>query len=117
VSPSTLSASAVQSFALFDDGLSLEQVAERLGRAPSTTYGYLEAYVRHRRVTDPTPWVSQEDFARIQAAIASTGAERLRPIYDALDGQVAYERIRVAVACLANSAAENARSAVHESTS
>src|SRR5262249_45188602 len=48
----TISASAVQSFPLFEEGLSVEQVAERLGRAVSTTYGYLDAYIRQRRIID-----------------------------------------------------------------
>ena len=63
----------------------VDEVAERLGRALSTTYGYLEAYVRHRRILDPVPWVTPSDFAEIAAAAEEIGANRLRPIYDALD--------------------------------
>ena len=103
---STPSASAVQSFPLFDDGQSVEQVAERLGRAASTTFGYLEAYIRHRRVSDATRWISREEFDQIEAAVRNTGEERLRPIFDALEGRIGYERIRIAVACLANRAAQ-----------
>jgi ATP-dependent DNA helicase RecQ len=97
-----LPAAAVKSFSLFDERLSVDEVAERLGRALSTTYGYLEAYVRHRRVVDPMPWVTPSDFAEISAAAEQTGATRLKPIYDALNGRVGYERIRIAVACLEN---------------
>jgi ATP-dependent DNA helicase RecQ len=95
-------AAAVKSFSLFDERLSVDEVAERLGRALSTTYGYLEAYVRHRRVVDPVPWITPSDFAEISAAAEQTGATRLKSIYDALNGRVGYERIRVAVACLEN---------------
>ncbi len=104
--PSTPSASAVQSFPLFDEGLTVEQAAERLGRATSTTLGYLEAYIRHRQVTDATQWILPEELERIESAAQNVGTERLRPIFDELDGSIPYERIRIALACLANRAAE-----------
>ena len=106
-SPSAPSASAVQAFPLFDEGLSVEQAAERLGRAMSTTYGYLEAYIRHRRVTDATPWIPHQEFAEVESAAEQTGMDRLKPIYDTLEGRIGYERIRIAVACLANRDAAN----------
>ena len=92
----------MQSFPLFDEGLSVEQVAERLGRAVSTTYGYLEAYIRHRRVTDATRWIPRGELEEIEAAVQPAGSERLKPIHEALGGRIGYERIRIAVACLAN---------------
>lgn len=104
--PATPSAGAVQSFPLFDEGLSIEQVAERLGRAPSTTFGYLESYIRIRRVTDPSCWIPRNEFAEIQSAVESAGGGRLKPIHEALGGRIGYERIRIAIACLANQTAD-----------
>src|SRR5262249_19830671 len=101
----TPSSSAIQTFPLFDEGLSVEQVAERLGRAPSTTYGYLESYIHQRRVTDPSRWISGREFAEIQSAVEQTGSEKLKPIHEALGGRIAYERIRIAIACLSNQTA------------
>jgi ATP-dependent DNA helicase RecQ len=98
----TPSANAVQSFPLFDEGLSVDEVAERLGRATSTVYGYLEAYLRHRRLANAAPWLSSTEFERIAAAAQSTGADRLRPIFDALSGEIGYEKIRLALVCLSN---------------
>jgi ATP-dependent DNA helicase RecQ len=95
-------ASAVQSFPLFDEGLSVEETSRRLGRAISTTYGYLEAYIRHRGVTDITPWISRNELEQIEAAVEHAGIDRLKPIYEALHGRIGYERIRLAVASLAN---------------
>jgi ATP-dependent DNA helicase RecQ len=112
--PPTPSAGALQSFPLFDEGLSVEETAQRLGRATSTTYGYLESYIRYRRVTDATRWISQRELEQIQAVVEHAGAERLRPIYDALHGRIGYERIRIAVACLANQAAASRVEATHE---
>ncbi|HEX4415310.1 MAG TPA: DNA helicase RecQ [Lacipirellulaceae bacterium] len=109
----TPSASAVQAFELFDEGLSVEQVAERLGRAASTVFGYLESYVRHRRVRDVSPWLDRAELDLVEAAVQDAGAERLRPIFDALGGRVSYEHIRIAVACIENITDEQA---VHEMT-
>jgi ATP-dependent DNA helicase RecQ len=106
-SPATPSASAVQSFALFDECKSVEEVAERLGRAISTTYGYLETYIRQRRVTDATRWISPRELEQIEAVVQHAGNNRLRPIHDALHGRVGYERIRIAIACLANQGITN----------
>ena len=100
-SPS-LSASAVQAFPLFDDGLTIEEVAERMGRAVSTTLGYLDAYIRHRQVTDASRWIPRSEIEQIETAAHEVGAKGLRPIYDALKGRIGYERIRIVVACLAN---------------
>ena len=100
--PSAPSASAVQAFPLFDEGLNVEQVAQRLGRALSTTYGYLDSYIRHRRVTDAARWIPSGELAEIESAVQSAGRGRLRPIHEALGGRIGYERIRIAMACLAN---------------
>jgi len=95
-------AAAMQAFPLFDQGLSAEDVAERLSRALSTTYGYLESYVRHRRITDPTRWIPRRELDQVKVVVEHAGTERLKLIHDALHGRVGYERIRIAVASLAN---------------
>jgi ATP-dependent DNA helicase RecQ len=92
----------VQSFALFDEGRSVDEVTEQLGRATSTVYGYLEAYIRQRRINDATRWISRRELDQVEVVVQYAGNNRLRPIYDALHGRVAYDRIRIAVACLAN---------------
>jgi ATP-dependent DNA helicase RecQ len=99
-----ISASAVQAFPLFDEGLSVEQVAERMGRAVSTTYGYLDSYIRQRRMIDASRWIPREEVTRIEAAIAKANTPRLKPVFDALGGEVSYEWIRIVVACMANQA-------------
>jgi ATP-dependent DNA helicase RecQ len=106
-SAATLSASAIQAFPLFEQGLSIEQVAERLGRAISTTNGYLDAYLRQRKITDVSPWVPRGELEEIEEAAEQAGGQRLKPIFDALGGRIPYERIRIALACLANRAASD----------
>jgi ATP-dependent DNA helicase RecQ len=97
-----LSAGAIKSFPLFDEGLSIEQVAERMSRAVSTTLGYLEAYIRYRQVTDASRWIPISEVRQVETAAEEVGTQRLRPIYDALQGRIGYERIRIVIACLVN---------------
>jgi ATP-dependent DNA helicase RecQ len=102
----TISASAVQAFPLFDEGLSVEQVAERMGRAVSTVCGYLDAYIRQRRIIDASRWIPRGEVARIESAVEEAKTRRLKPIFEALGGEVGYERIRIVVGCLANQSDE-----------
>jgi len=100
--PKVASAGALASFPLFDAGLSVEAVAEKLQRAPSTVYGYLEQYIADRKITDPGRWVDGETTTAIRIAATHNDTGRLRPIFEALHNQVTYENIRIVVACLKN---------------
>ena len=96
------SVSAVAAFKHFDQGLSIEEVAKVLHRAQSTTYGYLDEYIRHRHIQDPSPWVNASTAQRIAAAAEQHGLDRLKPIFEAFNGDVPYDQIRVVVGCLRN---------------
>ncbi|MBX3438848.1 MAG: RecQ family ATP-dependent DNA helicase, partial [Planctomycetaceae bacterium] len=87
---------------LFDNGSTVEEVAEVMGRALSTARGYFHEYLRHRRVSDPSPWVSDADVARIEQSIDSIGTRPLRALFENLDGDVDYDRIHVVVICREN---------------
>src|SRR5207302_3241799 len=91
--------------AYFRQGLSVEEVAQRMDRAVSTTLGYLVEFVRHEKRTDPAPWVDAAIAERIAAAVREVGGERLKPIFEALAGTVAYDQIRVVLECLKNASA------------
>ncbi|MEX0704165.1 MAG: DNA helicase RecQ [Planctomycetales bacterium] len=91
-------------FELFAQGKSIDEVRQATGRAASTVADYLGAYIAQEGVCDPSFWVEEEVFERIRRASAETGLEKLKPIFEALDGTVDYERIRIAVACLRNAA-------------
>ena len=82
--------------------MSIEQVAESMGRALSTTSGYLEEYILHYRITSPEPWLDMETFQKITSAAFSIDSDRLKPLYEALEEKIPYEQLRVAVACLKN---------------
>ncbi|MEX0791513.1 MAG: DNA helicase RecQ [Pirellulaceae bacterium] len=96
------SSPAFKAFDLFREGLPVAEVAQRLERAESTTFGYLADFIRHERVTDPAPWVEPQVLPQIEAAAEACGLERLKPIFEHLDQAVPYEAIRIVTACLRN---------------
>ncbi|MCA9239209.1 MAG: RecQ family ATP-dependent DNA helicase, partial [Planctomycetales bacterium] len=96
------SAGAVSAFHYFDQGHSLEEVATHLSRARGTVVGYLNQYLKHHSVTDPTPWVDPSLAHRIENAIEEVGLGRLKPIYEHLGGEVEYDAIRIVAVCVGN---------------
>lgn len=100
--PKALGASSLAAMPLFRDGISLDDAVTQLKRARSTVTGYLIDYLKHERVADPTPWVATELIEQIERVLPETGLERLRPIFDALDGKVDYDSIRIVATCWSN---------------
>lgn len=87
---------------LFAEELPIDEVAERIGRAPSTVEGYLVEYIAAHGIADPSPWVPRELQTAIEAALDLASDEKLRPIFDALDGRATYAQIRIVKACRGN---------------
>ncbi len=101
-----LTSRQLELFALFRQGLSLEEVSRRSGLARSTLGDYLAAYVRHERPDSIAAWVDQPTYGRVLAAAMQTGGTRLKPIFLALGEAVDYETIRLVVAHAAGQAGE-----------
>jgi ATP-dependent DNA helicase RecQ len=98
---------ALAAFPLFDQGLSVPEVAQRMNRANSTVTEYLVDYIAARQITDPTRWVEPSLAETIVAVTTYVDSDRLRPIHDALHGQVGYDAIRITLACERNRVAKN----------
>ena len=49
-----------------------------------------------------SPWVIPAVFERVREATTQIGLDRLKPLFDELNGRVSYEMIRITVACLRN---------------
>ena len=97
-----LSGSALAAAELFRGGASVEAVCTQMGRASSTVHGYLAEFIALERITDATPWVPAEMIEQVERVLPETGVERLKPIHDALEGQVDFNSIRIAAACWQN---------------
>jgi ATP-dependent DNA helicase RecQ len=106
--PAEASASGAKrrAFAMFLEGKSVEEVCQAVGRARSTVTEYLADLIASQAICDPSAWIGEETFARIRAASRQHGIERLRPLFEALGGEVSYDDLRIAVACLRNAAPE-----------
>ncbi len=100
--PALPSAGARESFLLFDQGLDVPAVCEHLQRATSTVYKYLEQYIRTKKITDPTRWLDAATVEQVEIAAAHNDTGRLKPVYDALNGSIPYESIRIVMCCLEN---------------
>jgi ATP-dependent DNA helicase RecQ len=84
---------------LLQEGLPLEEVMQRTGRARSTVFGDLCDLIEEGTYHPPLrEWMSEEKEQRIRQAAREAGIERLRPIKDLLGDDVTYEEIRVVVA-------------------
>lgn len=97
-----LSKARQDAFALFKQGLSIKEVAQSVERAESTTVQYLVEYIQQENISDPSPWVEDQTVRRILDAARQIEAERLKPIFDHLNGQIPYDQIRITLACLRN---------------
>ena len=84
---------------MFAEGASIEEVVDKTARAPSTISNYLAEYIENEGITDPSPWVSGRMAEIVEESIEQLGCERLRPVFDDLDGSVDYETIRTVAAC------------------
>ncbi|WP_146584064.1 DNA helicase RecQ [Posidoniimonas polymericola] len=93
---------AVAAFRHFRDGLSIDETAAQLAKAKSTVVGYLNQYLQHEQVTDPSPWVDRAEARQIEDAIEQVGVGRLKPIYEQLGGKVGYDEIRIVATCVGN---------------
>ncbi|MCC9644639.1 DNA helicase RecQ [Rhodopirellula sp. JC740] len=95
-------AASMQAASLFREGHSVDEVAQRMDRAESTVHKYLGEFIQLEKITDPSPWVDTDEAAAIRSALMAAEDERLRPIYEALDEKVSYEKIRIVSSCLKN---------------
>ena len=87
-----------KAIALFRDGCTLPDVLHQTGLARSTVGDYLAEWVRHEKPTDVSPWVSDEIYQEVAAAAREVGVDKLKPIHEALGGQVPYDDIRLVLA-------------------
>ncbi len=99
-SPDQLSKSEVKAFACFAAGLSLKETAKTMERALSTTNSYLLSYIRHAKISTPTPWITTVNLQKIEAAIGELGRGPLKPIFTKLEEKIPYEEIRIVIECL-----------------
>ena len=86
---------------LFQQGLTIETVMERTGRARSTVLGDLcEMIQEGGEPPSLRIWMTEETEETIRQAAAQAGIERLRPIKDIVGEAISYDDIRIVVATM-----------------
>ncbi|QEG40659.1 DNA helicase RecQ [Roseimaritima ulvae] len=89
-------------FEAFRKGESVANVAASMGRAESTVTGYLQKFLQDEQITDPTTWVEASLVSRIEAALETAEDNKLKPIFEKLNGEVSYDAIRIVATCRTN---------------
>jgi ATP-dependent DNA helicase RecQ len=79
----------------FREGRTVDEVAFLTGRAASTVGGYLMEFIQEEGPVGPEPWVPRELYDRVLETATRIGADRLKPIHEALSGEVSYDAIRL----------------------
>ena len=100
---SKLSQARQLAFDLFEQKLSVKEVARSVERAESTTTRYLVEYIKREKINKPYPWVDEQTFGHIIDAAEQVGRGHMKPIFDFLNGEIDYNQIRISLACLRNS--------------
>jgi ATP-dependent DNA helicase RecQ len=85
-------------YALYCQGLSIEEMAERRGLATSTIESHLTDCILAGLRVDISRFVTAADRRLIENAIAENGTESLRPVHDALPERISYGMIRLVIA-------------------
>jgi uncharacterized protein YpbB len=59
---------------------------------------YLTEYIEKQKPADVSAWIDDAMYQQIAEATQKSTDQKLRPIYEALNGQVPYEYIHIVVA-------------------
>jgi len=80
---------------LFEEQLSMEEIAVQLDRTLDTVSRYLAQYVETRRITNIDPWVDPEVQRSVERSLERLGGEKLKPLFEDLGGAVQYHELRI----------------------
>ncbi|HEY0377733.1 MAG TPA: RecQ family ATP-dependent DNA helicase [Pyrinomonadaceae bacterium] len=87
-----------ETYALYNEGLSIEEICQRRGLTEITVEKHLAECITQDRPFDLSRHVSEADRALIEKAIEQVGTDLLRPLRDVLPPRINYRMIRFVVA-------------------
>jgi ATP-dependent DNA helicase RecQ len=88
---------AEETIRLLAEGKSFEEIAQIRGRSVSSVVNRVADLVEKGRLEYRIEWVGEENHRLIHEAIGRLGAERLKPLHEALP-EITYDQIRLVVA-------------------
>ena len=87
-----------ETYALYEQGLNIEEICAQRGLTEMTVEKHLAECILEGRAFDLSKHVGEADRALIESAVEQLGAERLKPLRDALPHHINYRMIRFVVA-------------------
>ena len=91
---------AQRTLELHHEGLTIDEIAVRRGFKAQTIAQHLARFVEQGQIEDVRPWVSDAELAGIRRAAAGRPIAALRPLREALDGDLSYDQLTIARAYL-----------------
>jgi hypothetical protein len=99
--PARKQASTVEeTYALYSEGLTIEEIGERRGLTEITIEKHLAEAIARGLDFDISRHVAERDRALIEVAVDQLGTQQLKPLRDALPAHINYRMIRFVVADL-----------------
>lgn len=86
---------AIATLKLYEQGLSLEKIAQERSIRISTVYGHLAELINTGKPIDLGKIITPERQQAIRGAIELLGIEKLKPIWEHLEGNYSYDEIRL----------------------
>jgi ATP-dependent DNA helicase RecQ len=94
---------AEETLRLLGEGHTFEEIALARGRQLSTVVNMVADLVEKGRLAYRMEWVGEETHHRVEEVIRRLGSQWLKPLRDALPGEISFDQIRLVVAyCRAN---------------
>lgn len=87
-----------KTFELYEQGLSVEQIAAERSMATDTIYGHLARLYEDGKPINMNKYVSEYDVNRVKEVRRKlNNTQQLKPIYEALNGEIEYRKIGLAL--------------------
>jgi ATP-dependent DNA helicase RecQ len=98
--PTRLNPTALRLRPCFDEAVPLEEISEKAGLSTVTIRGYLVEWIAEFRPETVAAWVDDSTVAKVRKVLSVVDGNRLKPVYEALNGEVDYDSISIAMAFL-----------------
>lgn len=93
--------SADLSLEMIQQGLSLEQIANKRGISTNTVYNHIAELYAQDKAVPILDYVTQKEIKAVERAIAKVGSDSaMKPIFEELEGKIIYNKIKLAIAFL-----------------
>ncbi|MGL4994362.1 MAG: helix-turn-helix domain-containing protein [Bacteroidales bacterium] len=88
-------------FECIEKGMTIEQISSFRGIQPVTVYSHIAHLIQAGTITNWSAFVDQQECDRVEKILTQRGnSTELKPIYEALNGEVEYGKIRLAIAII-----------------